>query len=97
MPTLSRYAIVSLSCLPLAGFVYLLGWLEGRRMKAAGQGWEMAFYLSPLLFLAVDSILFVGVLVGSVGLGVGPGVSPRVQAASSALLDAGCFLLLPRR
>jgi hypothetical protein len=95
--TVSRYAIVSLSCPPLAGAVYLLGWIEGRRMVAADQGFEMAFYWSPLVFLAVDSALVVGAVVGLVGLGVGPGVWPRVQAASAALLCAGCILAVPWR
>lgn len=45
MRAFSRWALASL---PLAGLFYGLGRLEGGRMAAVGQGFEMAFYWSPL-------------------------------------------------
>jgi hypothetical protein len=95
--SLSWWAFASVASLPLAGLLYLLGRLEGDQLVAAGQGWEMAFYLSPLVFLAIDAVLLLGGIAGLVGLAVGPGVSRRVQAAAAALICVGIFLALPWR
>src|SRR5262245_24430700 len=64
----SLSAIASILCSILAGVVYLAGWLEGERLVAASQGFEMAFYLSPLVFMAVDFLLVVGLGVGLVAM-----------------------------
>jgi hypothetical protein len=93
----SRYAVASLASLPLAGLVYLLGRVAGDRMVADSQGWEMAFYLSPLVFLAVDGLLLAGTLAGVVGLALGPGASRRALSAAAAAICAGAFAALPWR
>jgi hypothetical protein len=93
----SRWAVASLVALPAAGLVYLLGRLEGNRLVAVGQGWEMAFYWSPLVFRAVDVLLLLGGSAGLVGLVVGPGAVRRIQAAVAILVCAGSFLALPWR
>jgi hypothetical protein len=93
----SGWALASVASLALAGAVYLLGRLEGDRMVAAGQGWEMAFYWSPLVFLAIDVVLFLGGVAGLVGLSVGPGVHRRLQSFVASLACAGCFLAVPWR
>jgi hypothetical protein len=77
--------------------VYLLGQFEGDRMVAAGQGWEMASYWSPLVFLAIDAILFLGGVTGLIGLAAGPGWHRRMQSMVAGLACAGCFLALPWR
>jgi hypothetical protein len=66
-------------------------------MVAAGEGWEMAFFWSPLVFLAIDVVLVLGGVVGLVGLAVGPGLSQRLQATVAVLLCASGFLVLPWR
>jgi hypothetical protein len=83
--------------LPLAGLVYALGRLEGERMVAADQGWEMAFYQSPLVFLVIDTVLVLGGLAGLIGLVVEPGVPRRMQAAVAVLMCVGTFVVLPWR
>jgi hypothetical protein len=97
MGPVSRWALASLASLPTAGFIYLIGRLEGDCLVAAGQGWEMAFYWSPLVFLAIDSLLILGSIAGLVGLAVGPGVPRRVQAAVAVLACAGGFIALSWR
>ncbi len=93
----SRRGWASLACLPAAGVVYLLGRLEGDRMVAAGQGWEMAFYWSPLVFLAVDAVLVCGGFAGLGGLIAGPGVRRRAVAAAAGVVCAAIFAALPWR
>ena len=93
----SKWALGSLASPPTAGVVYLLGRLVGERMVAAGQGWEMAFYWSPLVSLAVDAVLVAGGVSGLVGLGVGPGVGRRVLAAAAVSACIGVFVALPWR
>jgi hypothetical protein len=66
-------------------------------MVAAGQGWEMAFYWSPLVFLAIVVVLVLGGVAGLVGLAVEPGVSRRLQSMVALLLCIGGFLVLPWR
>jgi hypothetical protein len=93
----SRWALASLTSFPVAGVLYVLGRLEGDRMVAAGQGWEMAFYWSPLVFLAIDAVLVLGGVAGVIGVMVGPGVSRRMQAAVAVLICFGTFVALPWR
>jgi hypothetical protein len=81
----------------VAAAVYLLGRLEGDRMVAAGQGWEMAFYWSPLVFLAIDAVLVCGGLAGLVGSVIGPGARPRLVAAAAGVACVGSFVALPWR
>jgi hypothetical protein len=97
MRFVSRWALAAVATLPVAGVVCLLGRLQGDRMVAAGEGWEMAFYWSPLVFLAIDAALILGGWAGLVGLAVGPGVYRRVQSVVAGLVCAGCFLALPWR
>ena len=97
MRIVNGWIVASFAALPLAGILYLLGRLEGDRMEAAGQGWEMAFYWSPLVFLAIDAVLFVGAVAGGIGLLVGPGSAQRVAAVVAVLACAGSFAVLPWR
>jgi hypothetical protein len=97
MESVSRWALASLASPPLAGLRYLLGRLEADRLVAAGEGWEMAFYWSPLVFLAIDSVLVLGAIAGLVGLAVGPGAPRRAQAAIAVLACVVSFLALPWR
>ena len=87
----------SLVCLPLAGLIYVFGRLEGKRMVAADAGWEMAFYWSPLVFLAIDAVLIVGAVAGLVGLAFESRQTGRMQAAVAGLVCIGSFLALPWR
>jgi hypothetical protein len=93
----SRWALASLAALPIAGAVYLLGRLEGNRMVDAGQGWEMAFYWSPILFLVIDALLLLGGVVGIAGLAIGPGVHRRAQSFATGLACVASYALLPWR
>jgi hypothetical protein len=93
----SGWALACLGSLAVAGVLYVLGRLEGDRLIANGQGWEMAFYLSPLVFLAIDGAIVLGAVLGVVGLVLGPGVSRRTQSAAAVLLSVGTFLVLPWR
>jgi hypothetical protein len=97
MRSLSRSALVSLACLLAAGFIYLLGRMEGNRMVSTGQGWEMAFYWSPLVFYAIDTVLIVGIIAGLVGLAIESGMHRRLQAVVAGLVCVGSFLALPWR
>ena len=85
----SRWALASLACLPVGALIWYVGRIQADRMVAADQAWEMAFYLSPLVFRTVDALLILGSLLGLIGLGVGPGVRRRVQSAVAALLCVG--------
>jgi len=93
----SPWELASLAALPLAGVVYLLGRLEGDRMVAANQGWEMAFCLSPLVLGAVDVVLLLGAGAGLIGIVAGPHWHRRAVSATTSLACAGCFLALPWR
>jgi hypothetical protein len=93
----SRWALASIASLPVAGVVHLLGWLESERMVAVGEGWEMAFYWSPMVSLAIDGVLILGGIAGLIGLAVGPGAFRRLQAGAGALVCAGSFIALPWR
>jgi hypothetical protein len=64
-------------------------------MVAADQGWEMAFYWSPIVWLAIHAVLALGGLAGLVGLVIGPGVSGRMQAAVAVLMCVGTFVVVP--
>ena len=97
MKPVSRWALASITSLPVAGLIYLLGRLEGDRMVAADQGWEMAFYWFPLVFSAIDILLILGIVAGLVGLVLGPGVSRRLQAGVAVLGCIGSLLALPWR
>ncbi len=92
-----RWAFASASALPAAGSLYLLGRIEANRKVAAGQGWEMAFYWSPLVFLIIEVVLVSGAVAGLVGLMAGPGLRRRLQAAAAGLVCLGSFLALPWR
>lgn len=97
MRAISCWALLSVACPLLAGLVYLLGHLKGERMETAGQGWEVAFYLSPLVFLAVDVALFVGMGFALLGMVLGTCWRWRVQAVVAGLVCAACFFLVPWR
>jgi hypothetical protein len=93
----SPFALASLGCLAVAGVVYLWGRFEADRLRATGQGFEMAFYLSPLVFQAVDGLVILGAVIGLIGAVVGRGWPRRLQAFAAGLLCGGCFMLLPWR
>jgi hypothetical protein len=63
-------------------------------MVTAGQGWEMAFYWSPLVFLTIDAVIILGCIAALVGVAVGPDPLRRVQAALAGSVCIGCFLAL---
>jgi len=82
-------------CPIAAGVAYWLGWLKAERMVANGQGFEMAFYWSPLVFLAVDAILVVGVVTGLAGTILGPGHVRRSLSLSGGVICLAAFFLVP--
>ena len=91
----SGYTLLSRASIGLAGVVYLAGRLVGNRMVAAGQGWEMAFYLSPAVFLAIDFILCFGIVIAAIGVAIGPGWGNRFRSLAVGLLNLGCFVVVP--
>ena len=93
----SPWALASLASLPIAGLAYLLGRLEADRLVAADQGWEMAFYWSPFVFLAIDTILVLGGLAGLIGLVIGQGAVRRLQSVAAGLAAVACYAVLPWR
>ncbi len=93
----SRWALACFASLPGAVLLYVLGRLVGDRMVAAGEGLEMAFYWSPLVFMAIDGVIVLGAILGLIGLVIGPGVFRRAQSAAAAMLSVGAFLVLPWR
>ncbi len=97
MRFVSWSAVASFGCLLLAGLVYVAGRLEAARMEDAGQGLEMAFYFSPLVFLTVDTLLTIGALVGFGGAIFTSGWRYRMQACISAGLSVSAVLLVPWR
>jgi hypothetical protein len=66
-------------------------------MEASGQGFEMAFYFSPLAFRGMDGILLIGAILGVVGAALGPRWYHRCIAVLGGLLCAGWFTQLPWR
>ena len=64
-------------------------------MVTAGEGWEMAFYVSPAIFFAVDAILWLGSGIAAWGLAIGPNWYQRVQCLAASLLNLACFAMLP--
>jgi hypothetical protein len=58
-------------------------------MEAAGQGFEMAFYFSPMAFLVMDGILLVGAIHGIIGAVAGPRWYHRGIAVVAGLTSAG--------
>jgi hypothetical protein len=97
MRSISRSVLISLGCLCGAGIIYLLGRLEDDRMVSAGQGWEMAFYWSPLVFLAIDALLVAGTIAGLIGFAMESGVHRRLQGVLSAIVCVAVLLALPWR
>jgi len=85
------------ACVALAGLFYLVARQHAGRMVESGHGWEMAFYFSPLVFLAVDGLALVGAVVALFGLIAGPGLWHRVQSVVAALLCVAIFVLVPWR
>jgi hypothetical protein len=61
-------------------------------MDDAGQGFEMAFYFSPMVFLILDILLLVGSLLGIIGAVAGPRWYHRVIAGGAVLACAGFFM-----
>jgi hypothetical protein len=59
-------------CLPLAGAFDLWSRWSADRMAAHGEGWEMAFYFSPLAFRVMDGLLLLAGALGLIGACVGP-------------------------
>jgi len=92
---LSRWALASFASLPVAGLCYVLGRLQANRMIVAGEGWEMAFYWSPLVFSTVDALLVLGGVLGVAGLVAGPRMTQQLQAATAVLVCLGSWHALP--
>ena len=93
MWTVSRWALTSVAALAVATAIHVLG-REKCWVVASIPGFERAFYWSPLALLAIKAVLILGVVAGSVGLLVGPGMTRRTQAAVAALGCVGGFLFL---
>ena len=60
--------VVAASLITTSAIVLGVGKLVGDRMTAAGNGFEMAFYLSPIIFATIDFFLVAAFCVGLVGL-----------------------------
>lgn len=81
-------------CPFLACYVDAYGILEAERMIARDQGWEMAFYWSPLVFLAIRGILLIGII-----LPIGNMLTTwrkRLCAMLILLINLGILLLFNR-
>lgn len=89
--------LASIGCLLGAVLVYCVSWIEAARMEAAGQGWEMAFYFSPMVFLFLDFLLLTGALFGFLGVFAGPGARWRLTSTLSFLLCLIVFAAVPWR
>jgi hypothetical protein len=66
-------------------------------MVAADQGWEMAFYFSPMAFLVMDGLLLIGGILAAVGVVVGPRLIDRIVATLAGAAGVGWFTLSPWR
>jgi hypothetical protein len=92
-----RFFWVPTLCPVLAGIAYSLGWLQAERMVVKGQGFETAFYWSPLVFLAVDTILFVGMVTAVAAVYAGPGIVRRAFSFFAGVVSLTALLLVPWR
>jgi hypothetical protein len=97
LATYSRCALAAIALLFLAILADVASWLEAQRMEAAGQGWEMAFYFSPLAFWTVDTLLVLSCMAALVGTVLGPGIRPRLICLVILSLGAGRFMTVPWR
>lgn len=88
------WTLISAGLVAAAGITYYIGRLVGDRMVAAGNGFEMAFYLSPLVFYAIDAFLAAAVSVSSFGLLFG---RPKrsLPLVILAMIAVAGFLLAP--
>jgi hypothetical protein len=97
---LSRFAlptIAAMAFLVLAILAHVGSLLEAWRMVAAGEGWEMAFYFSPVAFLTIDSLLLLSCMCALAGIVLGPRVRSRVTCLVILSASAGRFMTVPWR
>jgi hypothetical protein len=81
----------------MAGVAHIGGRLEADRMINRGQGFEMAFYWSPLVFLVVDGLLLVGTLSGLLGVLLSSKLRHRILSLSIGVANGLYLMLLPWR
>jgi hypothetical protein len=92
---ISRWALISFASSLGAVSFFLFGRAEGSRMIASGQGFEMAFYWSPLVYFVVKALLAIAAVAAVVGVVWGPETPRRIQAALALLVGAvGLFAVL---
>lgn len=97
MRVAGRTACAAAACLPLAAAFWVWARWHADRMAARGEGWEMAFYFSPLAFLVIDGLLLLAGLLGVIGAAFGPRWYHRVVAAAAGATGIGWFTQLPWR
>lgn len=66
--SVSNWTIISATLTALSAIMFCVGTMVGDRMVAGGNGFEMAFYLSPFIFQSIDALLIAAICVGIVGL-----------------------------
>jgi hypothetical protein len=90
---LPRAGIVAIWCPAFAGVLWLLCRLYAEHLVAEGQGWEMAFYFSPIAFLIVDLALVAGVIAAGIAA-FGPiGWKWRIVTLLAGATSAVSFVL----
>jgi hypothetical protein len=87
----------AVACFPLAGAFHVWAKWYANRMSDRGEGWEMAFYFSPLAFMVMDVLLILAGVLGLVGLFVGPRWYHRGIAVCAELGSVVWYTLLPWR
>jgi hypothetical protein len=92
-----RTAWAAVACPPLAGAFWLWARWHADQMVARGEGWEMAFYFSPLAFLVMDGLLLLAGFLGLAGAFLGPRWYHRVVAVAAGAAGVGWFTQLPWR
>jgi hypothetical protein len=90
-----RSTWVAVTCLLCAGAFYLWSLWHANRMDLRAEGWEMAFYFSPLAFLVMDGLLLLAGVLAVVGALAGPRWYHRAVAVSAGLVAMGWFTQLP--
>ena len=95
MRVVGRTAWAAVICLLVAGTFDVWSRWHAVQMVARGEGWEMAFYFSPLAFHFMDGVLLLAGILGAIGAFLGPRWYHRMAAAAAGLAGVGWFTQLP--
>src|SRR5262245_49132056 len=97
MRVVGRIAWAAVICLLLAGAFDMWSRWYADRMVARDEGWEMAFYFSPLAFRVLDGLLLLAGALGLIGACVGPRWYQRMVALVAGVAGIRWFMQLSWR